>query len=355
MTKTIFTLTIPPDCNLESLEFKVVFMIEILIIIFLVAICGVGVWLIRDLAGHRGAITQLCGQIDGLKTAHETIRLSLDNNLQNGQQTIFKSLEQHHNTLSALHGQIGELRSAASNFASLNVDVRRLNEILTSPKLRGQLGEWSLERLLANLLPRESFELQYSFADGKRVDALIKLDGFSVPVDAKFPLPAFEAIAKCENANDLPRLQKAFANDVCKHVDKIAASYIRPSEGTLDFAMMYIPAENVYYETIIRSNPDCSNIVDYALSKKVIPVSPNVLWAYVMTVVMGLHGLEIEKQAQQIRHNLSTLEAGFIAFSAEFKTMGNHIRNSWTKYEEADKRLTRFEMQLNHIKTDTPE
>jgi len=336
---------------------------EIVVIILLVLICALGAWLVfllfesrRDLASHSGAITMLSTQLESLRTASETVRQSLDTNLQAGQQTIFKSLEQHHTALSQLQGQMGELRTAASAFATLNTDVRRLNDILTSPKLRGQLGEWSLERLLAELLPRDSFALQHSFADGRRVDALIKLDGFSIPVDAKFPLPAFEAITKCEaNGPELVRLQKQFAKDVCTHIDKIAASYIRPAEGTLDFALMYIPAENVYYETIIRNNPDCASIIDYAMSKKVIPVSPNVLWAYVMTIVMGLHGLEIEKQAQEIRRNLGRLQASFTSFTAEFKTLGSHLRNAAGKYDEADKRLTRFETQLTGINNEAPQ
>ena len=156
-------------------------------------------------------------------------------------------------------------------------------------------------------LPKDTYSLQHHFKDGKIVDALICMPEFSVPIDAKFPLPSFEAILKSNGDGELPRLQRQFQKDVCSHIDKIAEQYIRPAEGTLDFALMYIPAENIYYEIIIKHDDDRC-ITEYALSKKVIPVSPNVLYAYLMTIAMGLHGLQIEKQAAQIRQNLKHLE-----------------------------------------------
>jgi DNA recombination protein RmuC len=217
------------------------------------------------------------------------------------------------------------------------------------------MGEWSLENMLSNVLPRDSFELQHGFKDGKVVDALIKLADFSVPVDAKFPLPAFEALIKAENEEEKTKLRKQFINDVIKHIDKIAADYIRPAEGTVDFALMFIPAENIYYETIIKYESDTKDIIRHALDKKVISVSPNLLYAYLMTVVMGLHGLQIEKQAAEIRQNLKKLNASFESFTNTWVILGKHLRNAGSQYDEGDNKLNRFTMELTQIQTEPEE
>jgi len=217
------------------------------------------------------------------------------------------------------------------------------------------MGEWSLENLLSQILPKGSYELQHTFRDGKMVDALVKLEDYFVPIDAKFPLPSFERIAKAETDDEKTRLRKQFINDVIKHIDKIASDYIRPAEGTVDFAMMYVPAENVYYETIVKYVGEDKDILQYALDKKVIPVSPNLLYAYLMTVVMGLHGLQIEKQAAEIRQNLKKLNADFAEFIQNWDTLGTHIRNTSNKYDEGQKKLDRFGIQLTQIQTETEE
>ncbi len=231
----------------------------------------------------------------------------------------------------------------------LGSEVRRLQNILSSPKLRGQMGEWSLKNLLENILPKDSFELQYAFKDGKVVDALVKMVDYCVSIDAKFPLPAFEALAKAESDDEKAKLRRQFHRDVLAHIDKIASAYIRPAEWTLDFAIMYIPAENIYYETIVKYEGDTKDVLADALAKKVIPVSPNLLYAYLMTVVMGLHGLQIEKQAAEIRQNLKKLNADFADFISNWDTLGSHVRNTSNKYDEAAKKLDRFGLQLDRI------
>ena len=181
------------------------------------------------------------------------------------------------------------------------------------------------------------------------VDALIELADFSVPVDAKFPLPGFEKVVKAEDEAEKIKLRRQFLKDVNNHIDKIAADYIRPAEGTLDFALMYIPAENVYYETIVKYIGENQDILQYCFDKKVIPVSPNLLYAYLMTVAMGLHGLQIEKQAAEIRQNLKKLNSSFADYTSTWDVLGKHLRNAYSQYDEGQKKLDRFGLQLNHI------
>jgi DNA recombination protein RmuC len=309
------------------------------------------IWLISGRAGQSASINLLQQQLEALKTAQDKTSEHLHKSLQTGQTSLNQNLLSSQKVLSQLGTQIGGLQKSSEHMLKLGDDVRRLQDILQHPKMRGQIGEWSLENLLSQVLPQESFNLQYTFKDGKIVDALVKLDEFNVPLDSKFPLPAFEAMVKAESDDEKSKLRKQFQKDVTTHVDKIASSYIRPAEGTLDFAIMYIPAENVYYETIVNYKSDTKNILQYALDKKVIPVSPNLLYAYLMTVVMGLHGLQIEKQAAEIRQNLNRLNSSFAEFVSNWDVLGKHLKNAYGQYDEGQKKLDRFGMNLNQIQS----
>jgi DNA recombination protein RmuC len=327
-----------------------------IIIVLIVFVLGLLVWLIvsnfasrREIAGQATGIGLLAQQLEALRAAQDKTSENLQKSLQTGQATLTQGLQSSQQVLGQLNTQIGGLQKSTEQMLQLGTDVRRLEDILSSPKLRGQMGEWSLENLLAQILPKDSYILQHSFKDGQKVDALIQLADFSVSIDAKFPLPGFEKVVTAETDEEKAKLRRQFARDVTAHIDKIADNYIRPAEGTLDFAIMYIPAENIYYETIVKYAGETQDILQYSLDKKVIPVSPNLLYAYLMTVVMGLHGLQIEKQAAEIRQNLKRLNAGFAEFVHNWDTLGTHLRNAYGKYEEGQKKLDRFGLQLDQI------
>lgn len=331
-------------------------------IVLLVAVVGLLAWLIsanfagrKEMAGQAAGINLLQQQLEALKAAQDTTRDALQTSLQAGQSTLTQSLQSSQKVLGELHSQIGVLQGTNKQMLQVGTEVRRLQDILSSPKIRGQMGEWSLENLLRQILPKDSFQLQYAFKDGKMVDALIKLAEYSVPVDAKFPLPSFEKVVKAQTDEEKGRLRKQFLKDVTIHIDKIASSYIRPAEGTLDFALCYIPAENVYYETVVKYAGETQDILQYSLDRKVIPVSPNLLYVYLMTVVMGLHGLQIEEQAAEIRQNLKKLNASFADFGTHWEVLGKHLRNAYGQYEDGQKKLDRFGLQLDQIQGETEE
>jgi DNA recombination protein RmuC len=333
-----------------------------IVAVLVLAVLALLIWLItviyagqRQIEGHSTGIGLLQQQLEALKAAQDAIREALQKSMQTGQESISQNLQSSQKILTQLTGQIGELQGTNKQMLQMQTDVKRLQDILTSPKLRGQMGEWSLENLLAQVLPKGSYELQYAFRDGKTVDALVKMTEFSVPVDAKFPLPGFERVVQAATDEEKTKLRRQFLRDVTGHIDKIAADYIRPAEGTLDFALMYVPAENVYYETIVKYAGDTQDIMQYALDKKVIPVSPNLLYAYLMTVVMGLHGLQIEKQAAEIRQNLKKLNASFGDFGLTWEVLGRHLRNAHNQYDEGQKKLDRFGMQLGQIQSEEEE
>jgi len=306
----------------------------------------------REISTQSSSIGLLQQQLEAIRTSQTNLGQTMEKGLQAGRQSVDKHLLASKETLGKLQNQLGILKGDSERMLQLGADVRSLQDILKAPKLRGQLGEQSLEKLLREILPADSFELQYQFKNGKIVDCLVQMPDYSVPIDAKFPLPSFEAMIKAENDDEKTKLRRQFQADVTRHIDKIAANYINPDEGTLDFALMYIPAENVYYETIIKYQSDKTDILRYSLDKKIVPVSPNLLYAYLMTIVMGLHGLQIEKQAAQIRQNLGKLAGSFTAFTENWEILGKHLRNARGQYDEAQTKLSKFTMELDQIQTD---
>jgi DNA recombination protein RmuC len=189
--------------------------------------------------------------------------------------------------------------------------------------------------------------MQHTFLSGEKVDAVVKLGGSLVPVDSKFPLENFKRILEAATEDDRTRAKKQFVGDVRKHIDAIAGKYILPDEGTYDFALMYIPAENVYYETIIKDeSPEEKNLSQYALSKRVIPVSPNSFYAYLQAIVLGLKGMRIEERAQEIVRYLSGLQGDFAKLHEDMSLLGRHLSHAQSSYQSAEKRLEQFGQKL---------
>lgn len=341
---------------MAGIQLKDLVMETVLLIILIVLVSLVMALLFHTSATNRDKLTQqqtavttLQQQLDSILKSADSTRNVLADSLQKGQSAMIAGQQSTCDTLGKLNTQIGQLISASTQMQKVGDEVRRLQEILASPKLRGNLGEWSLDNLLSQILPQAGYQLQYGFKDGQKVDALVKLADYAVPIDAKFPLANFEPVLKADSDDARTKLRRQFQSDVIKHIDKIASSYIRPAEGTVDFAIMFIPAENVYYEAIIQYPDDAKNVLQYALDKKVIPVSPNLLYAYLMTVAMGLHGLQIEKQAAEIRQNLKTLAGSLTDFTSTFEILGKHLRNAYSQYDDGQKKLDRFSLQLTHI------
>jgi DNA recombination protein RmuC len=193
--------------------------------------------------------------------------------------------------------------------------------------------------------------MQYAFKGGEIVDAVILLHGGMVPVDAKFPLENFQRLVQAETDDQRREGKRAFMRDVKKHVDAISTKYIRPDEGTLDFALMYIPAENVYYETIIKDDEFGGEMAlfQYSLQKRVIPVSPNSLYAYLNTILLGLKGLRVEESAREILSAITRLDGEFARFGEAFRLVGKHLDNSSKQFQEADKRFGKVEGKLQDI------
>jgi DNA recombination protein RmuC len=272
------------------------------------------------------------------------------------QQNMGERLDNAARAVGSVQKSLGGLEEANRRIYEVGKDIASLQDILRAPKLRGGLGEFFLQDLLAQILPPEHFSTQYRFRSGEKVDAVIRLGPSLVPVDAKFPLENFKRITEAATDEDKSRAKKQFVVDVKKHIDAIAAKYILPDEGTYDFALMYIPAENVYYETIIRDEAAAEkSLCHHAMSQRVIPVSPNSFYAYLQAIVLGFKGMKIEDRAKEILQYLGRLQGDFARFRDEFALLGKHVGHAQSSYQNADRRLEQFSQKLLSADTDQQE
>ena len=307
----------------------------------------------QALDANAQSIQQQLGQMLG--HVNDRLRDNADV-LSKTQQSLGERLDNAARVVGQVQRSLGGLEEANRKIYEVGKDIASLQEILRAPKLRGGLGEFFLQDLLAQILPPQHFTTQYGFRSGEKVDAVIKLGASLVPVDAKFPLENFKRILEATSDEDKGRAKRQFVGDVKKHIDAIAAKYILPDEGTYDFALMYIPAENVYYETIIKDDaPDDKALSQYAMTKHVVPVSPNSLYAYLQAIVLGLRGMKIEDRAKEIIQYLSRLQGDFSKFRDEFALIGKHLGHAQSGYQNADRRLEQFSQKLLAADTDRKE
>lgn len=253
-----------------------------------------------------------------------------------------------HNTFANLQKQVGEMTEQARQLSDLSRSVTAIEYVLRSPKMRGNFGEEQLETLLGLVFARQQFVLQHRFTSGEIVDALLLLPPGNVAVDAKFPLENFRRIAEAGTDDDKKSRRRDFLRDVHRRVDEIATRYIRPAEGTLPFALMYVPAENVYYETIIRDE-DGEDLYHYCLKKRVVPVSPNSFYAYLQTILVGVKGMQVSQRADFIVREIESLRIELERFSKAYDTVGQHLRNATSKLEEGNKLLTKVELRVESL------
>jgi DNA recombination protein RmuC len=270
--------------------------------------------------------------------------------IQASQTTMGERLDRAAKVVGEVQGSLGKLGEATQRVVEVGREIQGLEQVLKSPKVRGGLGETLLEQLLAQMLPAEHYVLQHGFKTGDKVDAAIRIGDRLVPVDAKFPLDDFRRML-AEPEEERRRAQrKSFARGVKLRVDEIAKKYILPDEGTYDFALMYVPAENVYYEIILKdADTEDDAIATYALSRRVVPVSPNSLYAYLQVIILGLRGLRIEANAREIQSDLIRLNGDIARVREHMDKLGTHLGNAQKQFTDAERDLARFEAKLEAI------
>ena len=332
--------------------------LTIIAVVLALASLGFIAWTLSRPKSQDPALGLIQQQMEGLRNQLAEQLSRVNDQLARSQETLGLRLDKAAQVVGEVQRSLGSLDKATSEVLGLgkqmNQELGNLKSVFQPPKMRGGIGEVMLGNLLAEVLPREHFELQYPFKNGEKVDAIIRLPEGLVPVDAKFPLENFQRFMEAKEEKVKSQYRKEFVRDVKKHIQDIAAKYILPDEGTLDFALMYIPAENVYYEIILRDEGGEKELYHYAIEKKVMPVSPNAFYAYLAALVRGFRGMKIAQKAQEIAQHLGRLSGDLRRFGEDFSLVGKHLNDAQKKYGDAEKRLTRLEEKLVSLQEGSP-
>ena len=302
--------------------------------------------LVLVLRGRVGGVGMLQQQLIEVRTRLDA--------LSSAQQAVPRALAEgsaaQAQSLADVREKLGRLAEATAHLEAVGQSVTEVQELLRVPRLRGTLGEIWLEELLRQVFPSGLYQMQHTFRTGEKVDAVLKVGDRLVPIDSKFPLEACQRMLAADGDEAL-RERRAFRRSLRERVDEIADKYIRPEEGTVDFAIMYVTAESVYYEAVVRGeeleHPD--SIVGYALGRHVIPVSPNTFYAYLAAVLHGLRGLEVEERAQELMASLGGLQRQIERFQRAYELVGRHLENAAKQYAESDRQYARVQDRLEEL------
>ncbi len=345
---------------------------EWLIAVLLVAILAMLVVLWRRISQPQApqdvqALMLLQNQLQDLSRAMET-------KLGEGTRTMFDSMKTQFGESQRLASDIRDLVSrqltevareqtktneATTRFMTIAEQLANLEKVLKHQKQRGNLGEASLELILGNILPPTAYQMQYAFPGGETVDAVIFTKEGVIPIDAKFSLDNYNRLVN--ETDDIRRadLEKQFKNDLKARIDE-TAKYVRPKDGTLPFAFMYIPAEAIYYDLLINEvgsvKVNTRNLIDYAYNeKKVIIVSPTTFAAYLQSVLYGFKAFKIEEEAKDIIKNVESLSRHIKAYEDYYKKVGNALSTTVNHYNTGTKELGKIEKDVLRITGSSPE
>lgn len=253
-----------------------------------------------------------------------------------------KTLETMKNMGATIH-KITQQQEDAQRFG------QSLKDLLQAPKLRGNYGEAILEEMLERVLPKQIWESQYTIDDQKQVDAVIKMKGVIIPIDAKFPRDNYHRYLNAETEKEKKLHWKAYEADITKQIKDISSKYIKPEAGTSDFALMFIPSEAVYYETIAEKNylGKPSRLYEIAQNHHVIPVSPNTFYAFLQIIVIGIRNQEIVQSAHKLQEGLVAIQRSFDYFYQQYSQMGNQVEKAAKAFQMGDDHIRRYKDRVD--------
>ena len=299
------------------------------------------------------------GELVLLQNQVQEIIRTLDLRLSESSRVIQQQFGQSAKIIADVTERLTKLDETNRQVISFTDQLRSLQDILKNPKQRGVLGEYYLETLLKNVLPPESYKMQYSFANGEIVDAVVFVKDKIIPVDSKFSLENYNRISEAGDPSEKLRLEKVFINDLKNRITE-TAKYIKPAEGTTDFAFMFIPHEAIYYDLLVNKvgevTEDTENLLQRAMSKyKVVVVSPTSFLAYLQTVLQGLRALKIEEQAQEIIKRVGELGRHVGKYDEYMQKLGVSLGTTVTHYNTAHKELGKIDKDVLRITGESSE
>jgi len=279
--------------------------------------------------------------LEWLKTMQSTINNSSTETVR----TLQENTKQLNERLDTAARVIRDVEKEVGQMSEIGRNMRELQDFLKSPKLRGNIGEQVLKDLIAQMFPKNSFYLQYEFKSGEKVDAAIKTDAGILPIDSKFPMENYQKMTKASEKTEKEMFEKEFVRDVKKHIDAISKKYILPSEGTMDFALMYIPSESVYYEIVNQIE-----VLDYARRLRVYMVSPSTLYAHLQTILLSFEGKKIESKSKELFTLLRSIQIDYEKIDENMSTLGKHINNAYSQFGNVLSGFSNLGQKLNSTK-----
>ena len=325
-------------------------MAELLIILLLVLLTGLTVYLIIRQSSGNGTEDLSSSIKDQFLSFQDNIHRELNSTREEigrskdmmSQQAV-KTLQ----TINALGANLSQLVQQQEEAQDLG---RSLKDLLKAPKLRGNYGEAILEEMLDRILPVNIWQKQYSIEGTSKVDAAIILRDVVIPIDAKFPRDDYLRYIEASDEREKEKRWREHETAVKHQIKSISAKYIKPEHGTTDFALMFIPSESVYYETIAETNyiGQPSDMYKYAADNNVIPVSPNTFYAFLQVLMMGIRNLEIIKSAKKLQENLSTISRSFEHFYRHYESIGKHLEKASDAYRKGDGHIIRYRNKVEN-------
>lgn len=294
--------------------------LTLLLIIVLVAVFFLAILInkkLSEISSKQKPSDELLEIIKTLQTGSREDRRDLLVSLQRNTEAVNERLDNAARVISQVQRNLGEM-------SEIGKGIRTLQDFLQSPKLRGGLGEEVLKEMIGQTFPKNAFHLQYSFKSGVKVDAVLKTEAGLLCIDSKFPMENFSHMLSGQTESDRMAAKKAFISDVKKHIDDISRKYILPEEGTMDFALMYIPSESVYYECV--NIPEVSG---YARHARVYPVSPNTLYAHLQVLLLSFEGKDLEAKSREVFKMLRAVQKDYTKIEEGLGTLQRHLTNAY--------------------------
>src|SRR3972149_1698117 len=323
-------------------------------IILGIAIGGVAAYFIRQLADVRAKRSGEEKPNEGmlmLQNQMNELARKLDRGLGQSTDIIQKQFGESAKIIREVTERLTKLDETNRQVVNFAEQLRKLQDVLQNPKQRGILGEYYLETVLKNVLPPGSFQMQYSFKDGNIVDAAVFVDKRIIPIDSKFSLENYNRILETAGLEEKKKYEKALVNDLKTRIDE-TSKYVRPQEGTMEFAFMFIPSEAVYYDLLINkvgSVIEDKNLIAYAGQKKVIVVSPTSFLAYLQTVLHGLKNQKISEQAQDIIKQVTSLARHLLTYQDNFQKIGKNLGTTVSAYDKAYQEFSKIDRDIYKI------
>ena len=274
----------------------------------------------------------------------------LDTRLGDSTKTMLAQSDKSVQIVREITSEITKVTEGQKQITSLADQLKRMQDVLNNPKQRGVLGEYYLEIVLKNVLSPGTYQLQYPFKDGTKVDAVIFYESRIIPIDSKFSLENYNRVVGATSDEERKRFEDALRNDLKMRIDE-TAKYIKPSEDTVNFAFMFIPSEALYYDLLVNKVGSAAerDLIQYAAEKRVYPVSPTTFYAYLQMALQGLRQMEINKSAEQIRKNVGELQRHLARYEEYLEKIGTHLTTTTNAYNTASKEFGKIDKDIIRI------